>query len=63
MKVNVCFRDHHFFVTCDLSIVSVVLGVSDLHQSNVDFSYGLFQIIKLTNRIVLLKRITDERCL
>ena len=56
MCLSVCFREYYFFVTCGLSIVSVVLGVSDLHQSNVDFSYGLFQIIKLTNHILLLQR-------
>ena len=56
MCLSVCFRDHYSFVTCGLSIVSVVLGVSDLHQSNVDFSNGLFQIIKLTNHILLLQR-------
>ena len=63
MCLSVCVRDHYFFVTCGLSIVSVVLGVSDVYQSNFDLSYGLFQIIKLTNHILLLKRITDERCL
>ena len=56
MFSSVYFRDHYLFVSCDLSILSVVLGVSDLHQSNVDFSYGLFQIIKLTNHILLLQR-------
>ena len=53
MCLSVCFMDHYFFVTCCLSIVSVVVGVSDLHQSNVDSSYGLFQIRKLTNHILL----------
>ena len=56
MEVNVCFRHHNFFVTCGLSIASVAMAVSDVHQSNVDFSCGLFQIIKLTNHILLLQR-------
>ena len=56
MFSSVFCRDHHLFVTSGLSIISVVLGVSDLHQSNEDRSYGLFQIIKLTNHILLLQR-------
>ena len=56
MCLSVCVSDHYFFITCGLSIVSVVLGVSDLHQSNVDLSYGLFQIIKLNSHILLLQQ-------
>ena len=59
MCLSVCVRDHYFFVTCGLSIISVILGVSDVHQSNFYLSYGLFQIIKLTNRVVLLKLMKD----
>ena len=61
MCSSVSFSDHYLFVTCSPSILSVVLGVFDLHESKLDLSYGLFQTIKLTNNILLLKHITNER--
>ena len=51
---HVFLRGHYLSMICSHSLDSVIRGSSDLHQSKVYLSSGLFEIVTQTNHIPLL---------
>ena len=51
---HVFARDHYVFMICGHFLDSVIRGSSELYQSKVYLSSGLFEIVTQTNHIPLL---------